>query len=74
MAKQSSQGWSPSLFLAMFIFLLIFNGATMTKKGHYRPWYITLTLLIIVKIVLIILIIENMSTSTIYGYSVITVI
>ena len=44
----------------------------MTKEGHYMPWYIGGTMLMIVGTALMSRINENTSTSAIYGFSVIT--
>lgn len=58
----------------MFVLFVILNGAIMTKEGHYTPWYIGGTVLMIVGTALMSRINENTSTSVIYGYSVITAI
>lgn len=61
-------------FPAMFVLLVILNGALMTKEGHYMPWYIGGTILMIVGTALMSRINENTSTSAIYGNSVITTV
>lgn len=61
-------------FLAMFVLFVILNGAIMTKEGHYMPWYIGGTMLMILGTALMSRINENTSTSAIYGFSVITAI
>lgn len=58
----------------MFVLFVILNGAIMTKEGHYKPWYVGGTMLMIVGTALMSRINENTSTSSIYGYAVITAI
>ncbi len=57
----------PFMFLLVFFSLL--NGAVMGKEGHYTPWYMVATALVIVGSALMFTVDENTSTSRIYGYS-----
>lgn len=61
--------------LLPFVFFLVFfslaNGAIMGKEGHYAPWYIGASVLIIIGSALMYTVDEYTSTAKIYGYSII---
>lgn len=64
--------------LLFFVFFLVSfslaNGAIMGKEGHYAPWYLGASVLIIIGSALMYTVDENTSTAQIYGYSIVLAI
>lgn len=56
-------------FMFMLVFFSLLNGAAMGKDGHYTPWYLFASVLVVIGSALMYTVDENSSTPRIYGYS-----
>ncbi|MCJ1405451.1 hypothetical protein MMC11_008679 [Xylographa trunciseda] len=56
-------------FLCLLVFFSLLNGAILSKDGHYAPWYVGATALIVIGSSLMYTVNETTSTAAIYGYS-----
>lgn len=58
-------------FVCFLVFFSLVNGAVMGKEGHYQPWFLVATTLIIIGSSLMYTVDEHTSAGKIYGYSII---
>ena len=56
-------------FIFMSVFFVLLNGGVMGKEGHYAPWYLVASPIIIAAAALMYTVDENTSTAAVYGYS-----
>ena len=57
-------------FVCFLVFYSLANEAIMGKEGHYAPWYIGASVLIVIGSALLYTVNETTSTATIYGYTI----
>ncbi len=61
-------------FMFLLVFFCLLNGAVMSKEGHYLPWYVFASMMMVIGSALMYTVDETTGTGRIYGYSAILAI